>query len=38
MLVDRYHLDALTGRFEDGQALTAGHKRMVIVAALPGRQ
>jgi SAM-dependent methyltransferase len=81
MLVDRYHLDALTGRFEaertvirsgqtrrlnfvkrlfgfpelrdwllaagfssvtgygeDGQALTAGHKRMVIVAALPGRK
>jgi SAM-dependent methyltransferase len=78
MLVDRYHIDALTGRFEaertvirggrtrrvtfverlfgfpelrdwllaagfsavtgyaeDGQPLTAGHKRMVIVAALP---
>jgi len=78
MLVDRYHLDAVTGRFEaertvirggrtrrvtfvkrlfgfpelrdwllaagfstvtghgeDGQPLTAGHKRMVIVAALP---
>jgi hypothetical protein len=78
MLVDRYHLDALTGRFEaertvirdgqtrrlnfvkrlfgfpelrdwllaagftavagygeDGRPLTAGHKRMVIVADLP---
>jgi SAM-dependent methyltransferase len=78
MLVDRYHLDAMTGRFEaertvirsgrtrrvnfvkrlfgfpelrdwllaagfsavtgygeDGQPLTADHKRMVIVAALP---
>jgi SAM-dependent methyltransferase len=78
MLVDRYHLDALTGRFEaertvlrdgrsrrvrfvkrlfgfpelrdwllaagfatvggygeDGQPLTAGHRRMVVVAALP---
>jgi hypothetical protein len=78
MLVDRYHLDALTGRFEaertvlrdgrsrcvrfvkrlfgfpelrdwllaagfttvdgygeDGQPLTASHRRMVVVAALP---
>jgi hypothetical protein len=78
MLVDRYHLDALTGRFEaertvvrggrarrltfvkrlfgfpelrdwllaagfatvagygeDGQPLTAGHRRMVMVADLP---
>ena len=78
MLVDRYHLDALTGRFEaertvirdgrtrqvhfvkrlfgfpelrdwlraagfeavtghgeDGRELTAGHRRMVIVAGLP---
>ncbi len=78
MLVDRYHLDALTGRFEaertvvrggrarrltfvkrlfgfpelrdwllaagftavagygeDGQPLTAGHRRMVVVAGLP---